>query len=272
MVRFGTSGRTSMGSLDEHTVAEAARVAGYQGPVSFVEVTGSTNADLVSRARTGAEEWTAVVAGEQRAGRGRLGRSWIAPPRSSLLISVLLRPRMSPDRVPAISLAVAVCLAEACRSATGVDVRCKWPNDLIVGDRKMGGILLESSIGQEHVDFVVVGAGVNVAQSSADFPQELRGAATSVSLEGGRPDILALLIGYLGGLKARYHPRTGFDDEVLDDYRERCVTLGRKVRAVTLGGAEVTGTAVGIGSSGELLVETPAGSERVAFGEIEHLR
>ena len=254
-------------SLTEHTVAEAARAAGVTVPPRYVEVTGSTNSDLMALAATGAPAWTVLVAGQQEAGRGRLGRTWESNPGQSLLVSVLLRPDIPAEKAPLLSLAAGVAMARACEAACGVTVRCKWPNDVVVGDRKLGGILAEASFTGGGVDHVVIGAGVNVRQHRDDLPDEIRDTATSVVIEGGLPDRMALLAEYLGELRARAERA----EEALPEYRALCQSLGRRVRAAVSSGRAIEGMAVDIGPTGELLIETEVGTKSVGFGEIAHL-
>jgi BirA family transcriptional regulator, biotin operon repressor / biotin---[acetyl-CoA-carboxylase] ligase len=261
-----------MRSINEHTVDEAARAAGITAPVHFVPVIGSTNTDLIRMAEAGAPEWTLVAAGQQTAGRGRLGRTWVSKQDGSLIVSLLLRPDIPASRAPLLSMGNAVCMAEACRSACGVDVRTRWPNDLMVGERKIGGILPEASVTGGRLAWVVLGTGLNVGHSPGDFPDELRASATSIAIEGGRLDLPGLLRDYLARLRGAYSARDGFRPEMLDSYRALCITLGRTVRAITVSGDEVVGRAVAVGDQGELLVETGSGAVTVAFGEIEHLR
>jgi BirA family biotin operon repressor/biotin-[acetyl-CoA-carboxylase] ligase len=154
-----------------------------------------------------------------------------------------------------------------------VEVRCKWPNDLVVGDRKLGGILTEASVEGGVVAFAVIGTGVNLLHGRDDFPEDLRLPATSVALEGGDPDVEALLRAYLAGLRELYgEAGSALATTAVSRYRPVCDTIGRRVRAQTIGGEAVDGLAVGVGERGELLVQTEGGgTERVAFGEVEHL-
>jgi BirA family biotin operon repressor/biotin-[acetyl-CoA-carboxylase] ligase len=258
--------------LSEHTVARAARNAGIEAPVQFAEVTGSTNTDLVRLAEQGAPAWTVLATNHQEQGRGRLGRTWVSRPGSSLLVSVLLRPELPAPEAALITLGAGACMALACSVACGVDVGCKWPNDLVVHDRKLGGILVEAKLEGAHVDYLVVGGGVNLEHAEDDFPSELRGLATSVALEDGRPDAATLLFEYLFRLTRFCDPaKPAFRETILDLYRRHCDTLGRRVRALTTDGGAVEGTATGIGDDGELLVATANGPTRVGFGEIAHL-
>ncbi len=259
--------------LSEHSVAEAARSAGIAAPVHFLKVTGSTNTDLFELGRQGAPEWTLVVAGEQRTGRGRLGRTWASLEGRSLLASILLRPRVAPSDAPLLSLLAAVCMVRAIRSTNGVDVMCKWPNDLVVGERKLGGILAEAHVHSERLSFVVIGTGVNVAEQPDDFPPEIKRTATSILMEGGRVYGVALLREYLRELRGLYTP-TGENlrTDVLDTYRAMSATIGRDVVATTASGQRIEGRATGIDDRGELLVKSGPRTEAIGFGEVVHLR
>jgi BirA family transcriptional regulator, biotin operon repressor / biotin---[acetyl-CoA-carboxylase] ligase len=258
--------------LTEHTVAEAASAAGVTAPVRFVPVTGSTNTDLWRLAERGAPEWTIVAAGRQEAGRGRLGRSWISLPGASLHVSILLRPTIAPDVSPLLTLAAAVAAAEACRSEGNVPVGCKWPNDLVAGGKKLGGILTEASVEGDRVAFVVIGTGVNVTQRAEDFPGELRDIATSIAREESDATVEAILRGYLTYLRRLYgQGGEGIAERALDPYRALCVTLGRRVRAATSERVAVEGVARAVGDGGELLIETASGRRAVQFGEVVHL-
>jgi BirA family biotin operon repressor/biotin-[acetyl-CoA-carboxylase] ligase len=258
--------------LTERLVTEAVRAAGLATPVHFLDVTGSTNTDLLRLAEDGAPGWTVLVANQQEAGRGRLGRSWVSSPGSSLLVSVLLRPKLAPVDAPLISLAAAAGMALACREACGVDASCKWPNDLMVKERKLGGVLVEAKVQESLLHHAVIGIGVNLTQEPEDFPEEFREAATSVAMEGGRPEAAALLTAYLLQLKRLCDTSDpGNRALVLDTYVAICDTIGRFVRAMTTSRVAIAGRAVGIGYFGELMIHTAKGEEPVRFGEISHL-
>jgi BirA family biotin operon repressor/biotin-[acetyl-CoA-carboxylase] ligase len=258
--------------LSEHTVARAARNAGIEAPTRFAEATGSTNSDLLRLAEEGAPAWTVLAANHQEEGRGRLGRTWVSRPGESLLVSVLLRPELAPAQAALVTLGAGACMALSCSVACGVDALCKWPNDLVVGGRKLGGVLVEARMEGGRLGPVVIGAGVNLAQGEEDFPPRLRGSATSASMEGGRPDAATLLFEYLFRLKRFCDPaRADFHDTVLDLYRRHCDTIGRDVRATSTTGRIVEGRATAVGDGGQLIVQTGDGNEAVAFGEIAHL-
>jgi len=262
-------------NLDAGSVEAAARAARLTGYARYVEATGSTNDDLMAAADAGAPAWSVLVTGRQDAGRGRRGRTWVAPQGSSLLVSVLLRPSLPPGDAATVALGATVALSEALDGA-GVQTRCKWPNDVVAGARsgKIAGVLPESRIEGGAVRHVVIGTGVNVLQSASDFPPALRDAATSVAIEGGALDPGRLLATYLAAFRDRYDPDApGFVTRALAAYRSRCETIGQGVRATTVDGDDIEGRAVAIGAGGELVVRTRDGREvDIAFGEIERLR
>ena len=174
----------------------------------------STNRYLVDEARAGAPAGTVVVADHQTAGRGRLGRTWVAPPGASLLTSVLLRPQLPAERRHLLVAAAGLAMAEAVESETGVVAGLKWPNDLLVGDRKLCGVLAEAA-----ADALVVGLGVNVEWT--DVPGDLAAIATACNLEGGRPtERSALLDSFL----ARFADRLGDLATARADYEARLLT------------------------------------------------
>ena len=232
-------------------------------PVRSAEVTPSTNATALEMAESGDPEWTLVSTGHQTEGRGRLGRTWSDVPDSALLFSFVLRPDLAPARVGLLSLLAGATMAQAIRETTGRRVTCKWPNDLLLRDgSKVGGILLESSVANGAVRYVVVGVGVNL-----EAPADQEGAA------GIGPVPLRTL---LQAFMVRFAPvytvaDASFPVRVRNEWLSLSATIGQVVRAETVGGREVTGRAVGIDDFGSLLLSTDDGEARVAFGEIEHL-
>lgn len=222
----------------------------------------STNRIVLDEARAGAAEGLVVWAGEQTAGRGRRGRLWIAPAGSSLLCSVLLRPELPADRRHLVVTAASVAVSEAVEATTGVRTSLKWPNDVMVGDAKLAGVLAEAD-----ADAVVVGMGVNV--DWPELPAQLVGVATACNREGGRPVALDAL---LDALLRAYDTRLDDLPGALRDYRRRLATLGRRVR-VELSDGPLTGLAADIDHAGHLLVEVESGClVEVAAGDVVHLR
>jgi BirA family transcriptional regulator, biotin operon repressor / biotin---[acetyl-CoA-carboxylase] ligase len=255
--------------LTEDSLLEAVRAADVDVPPRYAEVTGSTNSDALELAQAGAPEWTVVGAGHQTEGRGRRGRSWSTAPGKALLFSVILRPSSPPELAPILSLLAADGMAGACGDVAGVEVGCKWPNDLVVGERKVAGILPEASVSDGRLRSVVIGIGLNVAMSRRDFTEDIRPHATSLALEGGEVDAGGLLSRFLRRFREAYPADPQL---VVEAYARRCVTLGRRVRAIESGGAEVEGRAIGLDDRGNLMVETAGGQRTVSFGEVVHLR
>jgi BirA family biotin operon repressor/biotin-[acetyl-CoA-carboxylase] ligase len=232
----------------------------------------STNRYLIDEARAGAAEGVVAVAQVQTAGRGRLGRTWTAPPGSSLLVSILLRPALDLSQAHLVTMAAGLAACEAVFTAADFAPSLKWPNDLIVGGRKLAGMLSEAEVSDGHVDALVVGVGVNV--NWRDFPEEIAATATACNIEAGRPvDQDALLMALLERFDAHYDALLAplGVNAVLDQYRARCATLGRDVR-VELAGETFTGTALDVTVEGHLTVRTDAGVREVSAGDVVHLR
>jgi BirA family biotin operon repressor/biotin-[acetyl-CoA-carboxylase] ligase len=238
----------------------------------WYEELGSTNDRARELAEEGAEHGEVVIAEAQTAGRGRRGRTWISPARRNLYFSAILRPDLPPARAPELTLVASLAVCDALRHA-GVPAGIKWPNDVLASERKIAGILTELAAEADRVHWVVIGVGVNVNARAEDFPEELRGEATSVLLERGEPAPRALFaaacLAELEGWIDR-HAEEGFGP-VREAWRARSVTLGREVTA-SVQGREVAGTAEDIDDSGALLVRGRGGVERITAGDIVHLR
>jgi BirA family biotin operon repressor/biotin-[acetyl-CoA-carboxylase] ligase len=238
--------------------------------VAWCEETGSTNADLVALAREGGAHGSVLVADHQTEGRGRLGRTWTAPSGSALLCSVLLRP--PPDAVVhggvwAMALAAHAAVAEL----AGIDAELKWPNDLMVGGRKLAGILAEAVIDPGGVlAAVVVGLGLNVGWPQP--PPEVAASAVTVEELAGRGiDRRALLRTLLSGLSPLLRLWVADPVALVAAYRARLDTLGRMVR-VTLADRELEGEAVDVTPEGALVVVSGGGRVVVSAGDVVHLR
>jgi BirA family transcriptional regulator, biotin operon repressor / biotin---[acetyl-CoA-carboxylase] ligase len=225
-------------------------------PVIRLETVDSTQNHAARLAANGAVDGTVVLAETQTAGRGRRGRIWRDVPGESLLLSVIMRTSMPALRLPLLSLAAAVGVAEALRDRAGVDARLKWPNDVHVNERKIAGILLEG-----RGDVVLLGVGVNVAQRevAADL------AATSIALEGGDTDRDALLVAMRAAIgRRRAQVERGELGALRARWTELATTPGRRV---TVDG--VTGMAQGLDEDGALLVLDEGGATvRVLAGDV----
>jgi len=240
--------------------------------VAVFEELGSTNTELMERARAGGAEGLVVVADHQTAGRGRLGRTWSAAPGAALLVSVLLRPPLPIGEVPVVLMAAGLAACDAVEGAAGFRPQLKWPNDMVVGDRKLAGLLTESSGGDDPA--IVLGLGVNV--STRAYPGELAGEATSCEEEAGRAvDRAEVLVQLLTALESRYTAvlSPGGRRSTLDAYRADSATLGRRVRVELTSGPALEGQATRLADDGELVVLDDAGAEHlVNVGDVKHLR
>lgn len=242
--------------------------------VRIVDETGSTNADVAALARAGEAEGLVFVAEHQTAGKGRLDRTWTAPARSGLSFSVLLRPvAVPPSGWPLLPLLVGAGVAKAIARVAEVEVSLKWPNDLLIGDRKLGGILVErveSSAGPA----AVVGVGLNVTLREPELP-----VPTAISLgvaDAKVTDRDTLLRASLRGIATEYSSWVksagGSSSELLSSYRQLCATIGREVRVQLPGDRIVGGRAADVDETGALVVETAAGAEVVTAGDVVHVR
>jgi BirA family transcriptional regulator, biotin operon repressor / biotin---[acetyl-CoA-carboxylase] ligase len=245
--------------------------ASAAGSIVRLGIVESTQSVAFALAERGAADRTVVVADAQSAGRGRRGRTWQAPAGTSLLLSILVRPRLPQPLLPTLSPTTAVAAADALRRVTGVDARVKWPNDVLVGGRKIAGILLESrvapsarpGVSEPAGATVVIGLGINLGQ--LEFAPELAARATSVALEGGRvPDretMLAALLEEFDVWRARLDGE-GFAP-VRERWRRLSDTLGRRVTIDA-----VSGVAVDLDADGALLLDVAGTLTRVTAGEI----
>jgi BirA family transcriptional regulator, biotin operon repressor / biotin---[acetyl-CoA-carboxylase] ligase len=238
--------------------------------VQVLETVGSTNAVLAAEAAQEAPEGTVLVAEHQEAGRGRLDRSWVSPPRAGLTVSVLLRPDVPASRRSWLPLLTGVALAEAVGEVAGVRAALKWPNDLLASDGgKLAGILAEAADGA-----VVVGVGLNVSTTAPELPE----GGTSLLLAGATSlDRGALLVGYLGALGARYRRWIeSLGDPVGSGLARDCVgwsaTVGTPVAVTLPDGTVLEGVAEAVDWDGRLVVATDAGRVELASGDVRHVR
>ena len=243
--------------------------------LEVLEETTSTNAVAAQRARAGAAEGLVVVAEHQSAGRGRLDRSWEMPARSGLIVSVLLRPVVPTREWPWLPLLTGYAVGRTLREAGFPAAGVKWPNDALIGDRKVAGILVEV-VDTPTGLAAVVGIGLNVDLTPEELPVP---TATSLSLEAGArgtPDRADLLAALLATLLDTYRDwqrdgETGAR-RLRAAYRDACVTLGRDVRVELPSGEALLGRATDVDETGRLLVEGPDGPVAVGAGDVVHVR
>jgi len=233
------------------------------------EITGSTNLDIKELAMNGAEEGTVVCADMQTAGRGRRGRNWVSEKGDSLLFSLLLKPDISPDKASQITLLMALAVTKVLRESYDFTAMIKWPNDIVVNNKKVCGILTEMYPDADGKFFVIVGCGINVGQKVV--PVELQEIATSLLLESGIVISAEELLQRILAEFERYY--RGFClkqslEDFADEYNTWLISCDKEVRVLDPKG-EFAGISKGINAKGELLVQLTDGSiTEVYAGEV----
>lgn len=275
--------------------------SGRFADIRYVEETDSTNLDVAAVARAGAPEGVVIVTGFQRVGRGRRGRTWTAPPGSSLLASVLVRPNLAPVNGALVGLIAAVAAIEACEDVAGVSASLKWPNDVVVESAastgietpagasrastptKLAGLLAESLVNGADLQAVVIGMGCNLRRAIVDDPcgpaapiVHTSWAPAPAYLEDlargpvDRDDLLHAWLAHLEGWCTTLEAPGG-EGAAIEAYRQRCITLGRPVR-VELADGSVEGQARELTDEGHLVVEEDGQRWEIAAGDVVHLR
>jgi len=233
------------------------------GVIVRLDTVDSTQSVAFALAERGAADRTVVVADQQLSGRGRRGRTWRAPAGTSLLASIVVRPRLPQSLLSTLSLTTAVAVAEALRRVAKVDARLKWPNDVLVAGKKVAGILLESRMSGGSSVVTIIGVGINLGQR--EFPPDLAEGATSIALETGqapsRESVLAALLEEFDAWRARLEGE-GFGP-VREAWRRLSDTLGRRVTVDT-----VTGLAADLDTDGALLIDVAGTLTRVLAGVV----
>ena len=244
--------------LNETEVLNGLRTKTIGRSIAAFREIDSTNEEAKRRAQQGAPHGSVFVAERQLGGKGRLGRVWVSPPKTGLWFTILLRPEEAPSQVAGITLLTGLAVCRAIHGATGCGAMIKWPNDIVIGGRKVCGILTEMSAEIDRVHYAVVGIGINV--NNEDFPPELSVKATSLRMETGKPVSRVHLLQRI--LEEFESPYDAYIEKggpfFLEDYKKRCVTLGRTVGAIR-GREQIAGTAVDITPDGELVVRLKNG-------------
>ncbi len=238
--------------------------------IRVFEETTSTNDVIEKLARDGVKEGVVVFAESQTKGRGRLGRKWTSPTHKGLWFSILLRPELSPQETTQLTVASATALRRAIKNVAGISAEIKWPNDLLIGEKKVVGILTEMSAEVDRVRHVILGIGVDVNQDAAEFPPELRKIATSLKVEAGKEICRAeLATEILRELDFDYARICGGKfAQVADEWETGCLTIGKNV-SVQMGARQIRGCAEALDDDGALLVRTEHGHlERVIGGDV----
>ena len=238
--------------------------------ILFFESVSSTNTVAMEMAAQGCAEGTIVIAETQTTGKGRLGRSWISPAGKNLYMSIVLRPAMSPRDATALTLLSAVACASAIRHSSSVAVTIKWPNDIIVGDRKLGGILTEIKADLDRITHAVVGIGINVNLALADMPDEIAVIATSIINQTGEPTSRTELAGEVIREFDKWYGllKTKGKQVIIDEWLAMSSTIGKQV-LVSAGKVHLKGSAEGIDDEGLLILKLADGTYRkVSAGDV----
>lgn len=271
----------SEGRLNAYEIACGLNTSIVGREVLYFDSLDSTNNYARKLAAEGCSDGISIIAGQQTAGKGRLGRSWISPPDKGIYISIVLKPPLAPAETPIFTLAAAVAVANAISEATGMEAGIKWPNDLIIEGRKVCGILLEMSSEADRVNYIILGIGINYSQNKEDFPEELRNRAISLKAAAiSRIDNIGVTVGPgFSRLSVVRSILRELDDvtqlvitdnnaKVLEMWRNKSVTLGREV-SFKIKDTEYTGTAADITADGRLLVACHDGIRReLLSGEV----
>jgi len=237
----------------------------------WLEETDSTNDRLKAMARQGAPHGTVLIADRQSGGHGRMGRTFHSPAGVGIYFSILLRPQCTPTELMHLTCATAVAMCEAVEKAAGFRPGIKWTNDLVYGKRKLGGILTELGLSPNGtVDYAIIGIGINCRQQEADFAEDIRKIAGSLSMVTGsdidRAKVAAAMMDALHQMDNRLLSEKA---AILEAYRKDCITLGREISLLRLGEEVRHGRAIDMDDEGALIVEFSDGHrECVNSGEV----
>jgi len=235
-----------------------------------LQETESTNFIAKNLAAAGAPEGTLVTAESQTSGRGRKGRTWVSPSGKGIYASMILRPHIPPDEAPKITLLTAVAAAETLICLVKTDAKIKWPNDILIGTKKIAGILTEISLEMDAVDYIVVGIGLNVNTQPQDIPDDLKEKATSVLIETGRKFSRVKILQKFLSLYEKYYDvfkNKGFRP-VLARWKELSNIVGKKI-CVDMINKELSGTVEDVDDDGVLILKDSSGKiHRIFSGDI----
>ena len=255
------------GIYNETTIADQIHTKWAGKTVHFARETDSTNLWIKRLAKEGASEGTLALAEFQSAGRGRLGRSWEVPEGTSVMMSILLRPKFEPQYAPTLTLVMGMAVAKAVKSL-GFDVSIKWPNDVVVSHKKICGILTEMGVRDGKIDYAVIGVGINV--NIKEFPEEMVDKATSLYLESGKEFDRSQIPGLVMEAFEEYYEKFAATCDLSglkEEYESILANYNQPVRVLAKEPYE--GVARGITDGGELLVEKTDGTiVAVSAGEV----
>lgn len=237
--------------------------------IAYYSLIDSTNNKAKKLAEEGAAHGTLVIADEQNGGRGRRGRSWETPPKSSIAMTLIVRPDLPPEKASMLTLVMGMAVASACRSLLDLPAGIKWPNDVVLDGKKICGILTEMSAEMDGIHYLVIGTGINVNMN--EFPEQIRQTATSLSLEAGHPvnraEVICRCMKYFEQYYEMFMERQDLS-ALREAYNGMLVNMDREVRVLEPGNT-YSGISRGINDRGELLVEKEDHTvERVFAGEV----
>jgi len=242
--------------------------------IVYREEVTSTQDVAEELAKRGAEDGTVVISEGQTEGRGRMGRNWVSPAGEGIYLSIILRPNLRPAQVLQIPLIAAVAVSKAIKRATPLQPRVKWPNDVTLAGKKVGGILTETSSEIDRVNYIVLGIGINVNTRSSLLPESIRGIATSLAEEyGGYVSRVSFLQYLLAEFETLYNEflASGFDT-IREEWKALDNTIGSWVK-VSSGEEEIEGEALDIDREGFLLVRTKDGDvKRIISGDVHLIK
>jgi BirA family biotin operon repressor/biotin-[acetyl-CoA-carboxylase] ligase len=252
--------------------------AGIKGSIGreiyLYETIDSTNTIASELAEKGKAEGTVVIADSQVRGKGRLGRSWVSPPGVNVYMSIVFRPDMKPKDATLLTIMASVACTIALRRVTGLHITIKWPNDLMVSEKKLGGILTETRVDSKRIEYAVTGIGINVNMELDALPDVVKKVAASIRMETGKlfsrikiiQEVLNEINHWYNILKEKGHSK------ITSQWKQLTSTLGRKVEVVT-GSETLKGLAESITGDGMLVLRLPSGALRVIqYGDLTLLR
>ncbi len=239
--------------------------------IHYEESVPSTQKIAHVLASDGAVEGTLVIADEQTAGRGRLMREWHSSKGTGIWMSLILKPHLPPQKAPQFTLITAVAVVQAIEEVTDLSPQIKWPNDILINNKKVTGILTELQAESDKINSIIIGIGMNVNHTKDHFPDELQSIATSLSIEQGEPLSRSLIVQrFLERMEALYsmYMKEGFKPIKLL-WESYAISIGRRIRARTING-NIEGKALGITEEGVLLIEESNGVvQKIYSADIE---
>ncbi len=257
-------------SIEEIKNSLSGHVSVMGKKIIFLETVDSTNTRAMELAGKGCEEGTVVIADAQTGGKGRLGRKWLSPPGKNIYMSIVLKPYISPRDATVLTLMSAVSCATAIKKCSSIPVTIKWPNDLMVSGRKLGGILTEIKADMDRISYAIVGIGINVNLDLMDMPGEIGSFATSIKHHSG--DLYPrtkIAVEILKEMDKWYAVLLNIGKKpIADEWMLLSSTIGRAVK-VTVGGAVFTGIAGSIDEEGMLMLKLPDNSvKKINAGDV----